>query len=595
MNVKGTGFDMGGRREVSFEVHVMQGQAWHIQARYPAAKGKVAIEDAKEFGQKQGYKGARVIRESYDPDSGLSEEVVVFKSSPDKKPAGKLQGAGPGVKSADTEYGRQGTPSGRDVKSADTAYGRQGAPGGRADPQAQNGTISDAAAPELQKRSFVSSFVKFLLSTLFCIAVAAGMTFTISALLGGSAMGNNTKTNLLSATFIGTFILLALVMGYLSLKKSGPAAAPAPKARAKARAKARPKKVKKKKAKKLDTSKFNLDDEDENDDEEEKLSFDKPEEELDEKPAEEPSGTLSPHGEKQKVYLMKYLGEALAQVQASDVTMDAFNKFGINLFLAGGCEILNEKRSVDPRDSNQILAEAVTLLGFKKEEAIAFSDKYQEYLLADARYMQIFQAGRNAMNTYFTEEASGLKQMTVAIQDWNKPKQKEENSGPVTVMFTDIVGSTAMTQDLGDAIAQQIVRAHNRIVREALTQFAGKEIKHTGDGIMASFPVTSNSVEASVAMQRGCMAHNEANPDLPLHIKIGLNAGEPIAEDNDLFGTTVQMAARIVDKAQAEEIFASEIVQGICSGKDIKFKNRGGFPMKGFENDPTLYEVVWDK
>lgn len=112
---------------------------------------------------------------------------------------------------------------------------------------------------------------------------------------------------------------------------------------------------------------------------------------------------------------------------------------------------------------------------------------------------------------------------------------------------------------------------------------------------MASFPVTSNSVEASVAMQRGCMAHNEANPDLPLHIKIGLNAGEPIAEDNDLFGTTVQMAARIVDKAQAEEIFASEIVQGICSGKDIKFKNRGGFPMKGFENDPTLYEVVWDK
>ena len=577
---------MAGRREVSFEVHVMQGDSWHIQARYPAAKGKIAIEEAKSFGQ-HGYKGARVIRESYDPDTGRSEEIDDVQHSPESaakhREANALRSRiGPGAVGGGGGTGLHG--------------------GGD---RSQNVAVNYAAAPELNKGSFVASFVKFLLATLFCLGAAAALTFMISVLLDGSSMGRNAKTNLLSGIFVGTFLILAVIMAYASLKNKRSSPAP--------RAQARPQRSKKKK---LDASKY-LEDagdalaekkkkkkkkkKEKEEEPEEELSLDEEpdEEEIEEEAEEESDETestgLSPHGEKQKVYLMQYLGQALAQVQASEVTMDAFNKFGINLFLAGACEILNEKRNVDPRDSAEILSEAVTVLGFKKEEATSFSEKYQEYLLADARYMQIFQAGRNAMNTYFTEEASGVKQMTVAMEEWNKPKQKEENAGPVTVMFTDIVGSTAMTQDLGDAVAQQIVRAHNRIIREALTKFAGKEIKHTGDGIMASFPITSQGVEASMDMQRHVMAHNEANPDLPLHIKIGLNAGEPIAEDNDLFGTTVQMAARIVDKAQSEQIFVSEIVQGICSGKEIKFESRGGFPMKGFENDPTLYEVIWNE
>ena len=81
---------------------------------------------------------------------------------------------------------------------------------------------------------------------------------------------------------------------------------------------------------------------------------------------------------------------------------------------------------------------------------------------------------------------------------------------------------------------------------------------------------------------------------MPLHLKIGLNAGEPIAEDNDLFGTTVQLSARIVDKAAADEIFVSEIVRGICAGKNYNFSKRGGYEMKGFGDDITLFEVIWN-
>jgi class 3 adenylate cyclase len=145
-----------------------------------------------------------------------------------------------------------------------------------------------------------------------------------------------------------------------------------------------------------------------------------------------------------------------------------------------------------------------------------------------------------------------------------------------------------MTQDLCDAGAQQVIGAHNRIVREPSSTFQGNEIKHTGDGIMASFNNASQSVEAASERQVNTVAYTEANPDLPLHIKIGINAGEPIAEDNDLFGTTVQLTARIVDKAQKEQIFISDTVHGICQGKGVQFVKRGQFEMKGFDGGLNL-------
>lgn len=308
-----------------------------------------------------------------------------------------------------------------------------------------------------------------------------------------------------------------------------------------------------------------------------------------------PDGGLSPEEEKQKAYMLEFLKGALEGDQTDLAKMDNFNKFGVNLYLAGACEILSQKRGVSVNARSKILADGVQVMGFKKSHAASFADKYEEYLMADAHYMQMFQAGRNAMNIHSTDEGSASRLLDNAMTEWNKPKPKEEQTGPVTVLFTDIAGSTAMTQAMGDAGAQKVVRAHNRVVREALSAHAGKEVKHTGDGIMASFAKTSDAVSGAIQMQLETMKHNIAEPDLPLHLKIGLNSGEPIAEDNDLFGTVVQLSARIVDKASADEIYVSEIVRGICAGKSYKFKNLGGFPMKGFGDDVILFEVIWDE
>jgi hypothetical protein len=106
--------------------------------------------------------------------------------------------------------------------------------------------------------------------------------------------------------------------------------------------------------------------------------------------------------------------------------------------------------------------------------------------------------------------------------------------------------------------AQYVVRTHNRIVRSALVNYMGREIKHTGDGIMASFTTVSNAVEAAVETLRRVAANNAAEGDIPLHLRIGINAGEPVIEDDDLFGVTVQLAARLCAAAEADQILVSE-------------------------------------
>ena len=162
-----------------------------------------------------------------------------------------------------------------------------------------------------------------------------------------------------------------------------------------------------------------------------------------------------------------------------------------------------------------------------------------------------------------------------------------------TILFTDMESSTALTQRLGDTGAQEVRRAHNDIVRSALSANGGNEIKHTGDGIMASFPTASSALDCAIAIQRGVAAHKEEHPDSPLSVYVGLNAGEPIAEEEDLFGTSINLAARICDHAEPGQILASNVVRELASGKGFLFGDIGEVVPKGFEEPVRLYEVRW--
>ena len=161
--------------------------------------------------------------------------------------------------------------------------------------------------------------------------------------------------------------------------------------------------------------------------------------------------------------------------------------------------------------------------------------------------------------------------------------------GMVTVLFTDMEGSTTLTQRLGDAKAQELVRTHNSIVRDALKACSGSEIKHTGDGIMASFPSASQALRCAIAIQQAVAAL----ADTPLRVRVGLNAGEPVVEEQDLFGTAVQLARRVCDHADPGQILVSDVVRQLVAGKGFLFSDRGDVVLRGFEDPVRLYEVRW--
>ncbi len=163
-----------------------------------------------------------------------------------------------------------------------------------------------------------------------------------------------------------------------------------------------------------------------------------------------------------------------------------------------------------------------------------------------------------------------------------------------TILFTDVEGSTALTQRLGDAKARDLLREHERMVREALKAHGGSEVKTMGDGFMTSFSSATKALECAIAMQRAFAQHNESAGE-PIKVRIGLNAGEPIAEDDDLFGTAVNEAARITATAKGGEILASDVVRQLAKGKDFFFSDRGETSLKGFDEPVRLYEVRWEK
>lgn len=160
------------------------------------------------------------------------------------------------------------------------------------------------------------------------------------------------------------------------------------------------------------------------------------------------------------------------------------------------------------------------------------------------------------------------------------------------VLFTDIVDSTRLTQQLGDRAAMRFLRVHDSVVRAVLARFGGSEVKHTGDGIMAAFTSAFQAVSAAMRIQLELQECGEP-AQAHLHVRIGVAAGEPVTEQNDLFGATVQQAARLCAVAQPDCIVVSSGVRDLCRGKGLRFADGGPIVVKGFDEPIGHFEVEW--
>ena len=160
------------------------------------------------------------------------------------------------------------------------------------------------------------------------------------------------------------------------------------------------------------------------------------------------------------------------------------------------------------------------------------------------------------------------------------------------VLFTDIVGSTAMTSASGDHIAHGVLRTHDDVVRNALRSHSGIEVKHTGDGIMASFRSVTEAARAALKIVEAVQSLRSGGDGPRLGVSVGINAGEPVAESGDLYGSVVQIAARVCDRAGEDEVLVTEVVRELLRGKGHTFEDLGPSPLKGIDDEIRLWKLV---
>lgn len=170
-------------------------------------------------------------------------------------------------------------------------------------------------------------------------------------------------------------------------------------------------------------------------------------------------------------------------------------------------------------------------------------------------------------------------------------KDDQRDSGVRTIVFTDIANSTEMTSRFGDRAAMSMLQVHDGIVRKALRKNGGREVKHTDDGIMAAFVCAAHAVRFACQVQEAFGEHNEPGPELPVMVRIGISAGQPIEFGDDLFGSAVQLAARLCAQAEPGQILVSDMVADLCDGESLKFSPARGLQLKGFDREVETHVV----
>jgi len=168
--------------------------------------------------------------------------------------------------------------------------------------------------------------------------------------------------------------------------------------------------------------------------------------------------------------------------------------------------------------------------------------------------------------------------------------------GTITILFTDIEGSTAMAHDLGNEGALQVMRDHNSIIRNCIQRNSGFEVKTQGDGFMIAFASAASAIFCAVDIQRSMAEHNRQRPESDILVRIGVNAGDTLRHEEDFFGVAVNLAARIAARARGGQILVSGLVRGLAGPvPGITYIPRGRIEARGFAYRFRLYEVQWEE
>lgn len=275
--------------------------------------------------------------------------------------------------------------------------------------------------------------------------------------------------------------------------------------------------------------------------------------------------------------------------------------FALMLFFAGACdEMASRFENVELVSLHNLVAKSLNSIGILETVAMQSFSEIHEYLLYP-RYARMFNFGQGGIRRLLDTGGQniGIKQ---ALDDWEIQKEEEqtqrqkeaEDQSCSAVMFTDIVSFTQQVHEKGNDWMVDVLHAHNEIVRVVLRSYGGREVKHTGDGIMASFKTVEDAIKGAIAMEQGFAAFVEKVPHRHFEVRCGMSAGQPVHMDGDLFGTPVNMAARVMPFAGGGQIAISQETYDILKTMPFQFTEVPGVTLKGFEGLHSIWLVGWE-
>ena len=564
--------------QTNFEVYAFDGARWTIQQTYTGSQRQTALDFAKELYAQEHIKGVRVVQDTYDDgEGGSSQKTILTRTKSDDvpksltkeikqapAPLAKPPKAAPAVASKIVPD----APVPGAVKLAKAAAPKSGSAPAPARPAARAAAPAKAASYYTPGRmagavagggllaaggSFLMTQMPHDAALLLTLRTAFGVSYLIPlaiALFGVGLIGSGLAM-LVSAppqTSVSTVPVPAEPAGAAA---DEPPPAPAPIA-----------------------ARFPVID-------------------LEDDESELPAGADL---EGDALHIVAFFHDCLAAlprdgVYMTDGRLDAFNWFGCHLFFAGLAEDESRRRHWTGYTRQRVIATGMKAALADPRNAARFAAHYDDYL-TEPRALTMFNRGLEACRQRYAGQAEAKDGLRLALEEWNK-RGNELNAGDhVCVMFTDIVGSTEFAQTHGDARHFEVVQAHDRIVRTALDEYSGREIKHTGDGIMAAFDDGDLAARAALQIQREIGAHREVNPSLGMFLRIGLAAGEPIRAGSDLFGSTVQLASRACAFAQPGQVIASDSVRTVIEALNVRFTDLGEQPLKGFKQPVHIHAVI---
>jgi pimeloyl-ACP methyl ester carboxylesterase len=214
--------------------------------------------------------------------------------------------------------------------------------------------------------------------------------------------------------------------------------------------------------------------------------------------------------------------------------------------------------------------------------------QYLASKIPTARVVEIPGAGHLAFGKPALDTATEQERFLTEAWEAGAWDEAEPERVLATVLFTDIVGSTARATELGDRAWRELLEQHHRLIRRELVRFRGAELDVAGDGFFARFDGPARAVRCASAIVKGVR-------ELGLELRAGLHTGECELLDGKVGGIAVHIGARVAKEAQPGEVLVSSTVRDLVAGSGLRFTDRGAARLKGVSDQWSLYAVEPDE